>query len=309
MVTWSPDVAMMYGYHWPGALSLIFKCKRHGIPLIFRGTLNYHRDPRNTFFQSLRRPLRWPLFHMFDALHYGGDYSQEVLRRALVPSKRLFFVPYSVDTPYFVEAADQPAMEDKSRKILHALGWKDCFPIILFIGQLSWFKGPDIAARVFQQYYEGNRKARMLVVGNGLKMDETKSILDPLLDQGLVHFAGFVPSKQTVPYYLASDIVLFTSRYETWARSVNEAMLCKRPCIVNKIIPSAGGLVDDGITGYVVESNVADYCNAIRRFSLLSLSGRNKLGDNARNSAEAFSYESNMESIIACIRYAVTNKT
>ena len=96
----------------------------------------------------------------------GGDYSRRVLRHALVPKKRLFFVPYSVDTPYFVEVADRPGMEDESQKIKESLGWSDCFPIILFIGQLSWVKGPDIAVQVFQQYYEKNSKARLLVVGN-----------------------------------------------------------------------------------------------------------------------------------------------
>ncbi len=309
IVEWLPDVVLMYGYMWPGALSLILRCRIHGISLILRGTLNYYKDPRNTFLQGLRRPFRWPIFHLFDALHYGGTYSYKVLRRALVPRKRLFFAPYSVDSPHFVTASDQLKAAGIGEKIRKELGWADCFPVILFIGQLSWFKGPDIAAQVFQQYYGKNKKARLLVVGNGVKMDEIKSLLGPLVDQGVVHFEGFVPSKQTIPYYLASHIVLFTSRYETWARSVNEAMLCKRPCIVNRIIPSAGGLVDDEINGYVVEPKIDDYCNVLKKFCLLSSSDRDKLGDNARKSAKKFSYEANMESIVECIRYAAAKKT
>ena len=67
--------------------------------------------------------------------------------------------------------------------------------------------------------------------------------------------------------------------------------------------------MDDEINGYVVETKIDYYCNALKRFCLLSSSDRGKLGDNARKSASKFSYEANMESIVECIKYAAAKKT
>ena len=65
-------------------------------------------------------------------------------------------------------------------------------------------------------------------MGKGHETPAMMRAAEELLEPGTYHFAGFVPSKHTVPYYLASDLVIFPSRYETWARGVNEAMLCGR---------------------------------------------------------------------------------
>ncbi len=305
-----PQVVMMYGYNWPGALSLIFKCKKNGFPMILRGTFNYYRDPRNTFLQGLRRYLRPPIFHLFDALHYGGTYSRAIFRRAMVPAERLFFVPYSVDSPYFVTRSDQLEVNGRGDALLNELGWSDCFPIILYIGQLSWFKGPDIAIHVFEKYREINPSARLLVVGNGVRMDEMRQLASTLIKDRAIHFASFVPSKQTPKYYLASDIVLFTSRYETWARSVNEAMLCKRPCIVNKVIPSSGGLVEHGVNGYVTDgADTQGYCRALDEFVSLDPANRINMGEIARKTAIQFSYEANMDAALKSIDYAVSRRS
>ena len=107
---------------------------------------------------------------------------------------------------------------------------------------------------VFKQVAEVDPKARFLVVGSGRMTDAMKTDAHEHLDPKTIHFAGFVSSSQTVAYYLASDLVICTSRYETWARMVNEAMLCRRPCLVSKIVPAAGGLIVDGENGYVVDS-------------------------------------------------------
>jgi len=78
---WQADAVMIYGYSWPGALRFLLKCRMARIPLVFRGTLNYYKDPRFSLLQRLRRPFRAPVFHLFDSLQYGGTYSQRVLRR------------------------------------------------------------------------------------------------------------------------------------------------------------------------------------------------------------------------------------
>jgi len=295
---WRPDAVMVYGYGWPGALRMIAEFRARRIPLIFRGTLNTYVDPRRGVLSRLTRRVRPAVFHCFRTLHYGGTYSLRVLRSAGIPESRLFFVPYSVDTPYFAEKADSRG-EGARKGFLQDRGWPADARVVLFIGQLSWFKGPDIAMEAFRLWSERDPRGRLVIVGSGAEAESLRDAAATLPAPDRVHFAGFCPSKQTTDYYLLSDVVLFTSRYETWARAVNEAMLCRRPCIVNIRIPASGGLVDDKLTGLVITGDgPAEYCGALEHFFGLSPLERLQIGEAARVRAMTFSYEAHLPELL-----------
>lgn len=304
---WRPDVVMVYGYTWPGALRLIAEFRARRIPLTFRGTLNTHIDPRGGRLSRLTRGLRPAVFHCFRTLHYGGTYSLRVLRFAGIPESRLFFVPYSVDTPYFAAEADTRG-DGRRRGFLQNLGWPADSRVVLFIGQLSWVKGPDIAIEAFRLWSAKDPRGRLLIVGSGAEAESLREALTTLPEPDRVHFAGFCPSKKTTDHYLKSDVVLFTSRYETWARAVNEAMLCRRPCIVNVRIAASGGLVDDNVTGLVVTGDSpAEYSDALERFFGLSPVERLQIGEAARVRAMEFSYEAHLAELLDSI-YAAAGR-
>ena len=306
---WPASAVMMNGYSWPGALRFMLSCRMAGIPLVFRGTLNHYRDPRLSLLQRLRRPVRAPVFHLFDSLQYGGTYSGRVLRRALVPRARLFFAPYGVDTHFFLSESRRAEIEGIRDTLRFQWGWREAFPIILFIAQINWFKGPDIALEVFRRFHLDNKDSRLVVVGNGTMLENLRETSREMGLEDVVRFEGFCPSKQTVAYYTTADVALFTSRYETWARAVNEAMLCARPCIINRRIPAAGGLVDEGANGYVVDGRtVEDYCRALRQFSSLPAEERVAMGALARAKAKDYSYENHLSSIVESLRYAVSSR-
>jgi glycosyltransferase involved in cell wall biosynthesis len=305
MAAWGADVVMIYGYAWPGAAHLIISRWLRGQPLIHRGTLNYYRDPRARLRSRIMRPLgRW-LLGRFNAHHYGGSYSRKVLLDAGAAPESLFFVPYSVDSLSFLSKCDEPSSLEFAALIRERAGWKATDRVLLFIGQHNWIKGPDIAMEIFRQYHDIDDTARLLVVGSGSMTESMKQFtLRHGLDQS-VYFSGFVPSAETVPYYLASNLVLCTSRYETWARMINEAMLCRKPCIVNHLVAASGGLVDDSVNGYVVrELTVLAYVNAITRHFSMAADERMKMGVEARRSAEKFSYEININGVLEAARYA-----
>ena len=251
------------------------------------------------------RPFGRMLLRLFDSHHYGGDYSRKVLLDAGVKEEALFFVPYSVDTPHFVAAADAPDRQRAGLEIREAQGWSSDDHVILFIAQHNWFKGPDIAMEVFRQVAQTDPAARFLVVGSGHMTAALKAYALQHFDLNIIHFSGFVPSGLTVAYYLASDLVICTSRYETWARMVNEAMLCRRPCVVSRVVPAAGGLIVDGENGYVVEAPEAgQFVPVIRRHFTLPQQVRQRMGEAAREKAQAFAYEPYIDNVLAAARYA-----
>lgn len=303
---WGADVVLMYGYAWPGATRMILSRWMKGKPQVHRGTLNYHRDPRAKIRGLLMRPLRRFLLRCFQAHHYGGSYSKKVLVDAGVNPDSLFFVPYSVNSPRFLEGAGDAENIHAAALIRRSMGWEDGDRVLLFIAQHSWFKGPDIAMEVFRRYQLQDGAARFLVVGSGSMTEAMKALSREQGLQQSVHFADFVASQDTIPYYLASDLVLCTSRYETWARMVNEAMLCGRPCLINDIVPAAGGLVEDGVSGYVVRGlDPASYVGVIARHFAMGSMERRKMGEAAMAAAKRFSYDESIHNVLEAARYAV----
>jgi len=307
---WRPDVTLFYGYSWPGAVSLIVRNWLCGRAQIHRGTLNYFLDPRRGWKGKLMRPWRSILFRMFTAHHYGGDYSRKVLLDAGVAPESLFFVPYSVNTPYFLAMADSPEQQRAAAAIRQKLAWSDDAEVALYIAQHNWFKGPDIMLGVFIEWAKDNPRARLLLVGSGRMTKKLQALAAARLSPEQYHFAGFIPSAQTIPYYLAADIVVCTSRYETWARMVNEAMCCRRPCLLNMRVPAAGGLVENHVTGYVIpmpnlEQDVSAYVAVLKEHFAKSIDERQKMGEAAREKAKEFSYEAHMDNAVAAVQYAI----
>lgn len=305
---WAADVILIYGYSWPGALKFAAMSRFLKIPLILRGTLNYNLDPsRNIFAARLTRMLRPTVFRMFDAYHYGGSYSKEVLYKAGIPRDKLFFVPFSVGSSHFLTAQAKLTKNGTRERTRKELGWSNAYPIILFIGQLNWFKGPDIAIEVFCKFFSECPDARLIVLGNGAMMGKLQEMVSRYSLPNVVFFGGFCPSKETTKFYISSDIVLFTSRYETWARSINEAMLCGCPCIVNKIIPASGGLVEHRVNGFIVqENNVDEYLAVLRDFVKLKREEKLRMSEMARKAAWSMSYEEHVTDLRQSIEYAAS---
>lgn len=308
---WRPDVTLANGYTWQGVPAVIIGNWLRGQAQIHRGPLNYFPDPRRGWKGRALRPLRHILFKMFTAHHYGGDYSRKVLLDAGVSPDALFFVPYSVDSPYFLMMADMPEQQRAAAAIREKLAPPDDVDVVLYIAQHNWFKGPDIMLNAFIEWAKDNPRARLLMVGSGRMTGELQALAAARLAPRQYHFTGFVPSTETVPWYLAADLVVCTSRYETWARMVNEAMLCRRPCVLNMRVPAAGGLVEDGVNGYVVsspaiESDPAAYVAMIKRHFALPVAERQKMSEAARERAKEFSYEAHMDEAVAAVRYALT---
>jgi len=303
---WEPDVAMVYGYSWQGAIPFIISNRLRNIPQIHRGTLNYYKDPRRGVKADIMRPFRNIVFNLFQAHHYGGSYSKKVLKHAGISEKQMFFVPYSVDTHFFLNESDKEDIAAQAAKLRDSLGWGNDAKIALFICQHNWFKGPDIAMQVFSELQAQYPQMKALIVGSGRMTEEMKQSAKQNLISGSYFFAGFCPSKETVKYYLASDAVLFTSRYETWARAVNEAMLCKKICVVNDHIPSAGGLVDNEKNGYVVPGtdDIEVYVSALKHYFLLPEQDRKAMAEQARLKACEFSYEKNLDELRKSILFA-----
>jgi glycosyltransferase involved in cell wall biosynthesis len=299
VLDWSPRVVLQYGYFWKGAFGLLARMRLHGIPVVHRGLLTpYFNTQQNLIVTHVWRRVQPLLLRRFQAHHYGGSYSEAVLEAAGIPRDERYFVPYSVDSPYFSKLADDPEQALRAVQLKRSLGWPDDSPVLLFMCQHSWFKAPDVMMRVAAKAQRLIPDVKLVMAGSGRMTEELKSYAAAHLFAGSYHFPGYVSSKHTMPYYLAADLVLFPSRYDTWSRGVNEAMLARRPCIVSRIVPAAGGLVDHETNGYVVDSlEPAQFVELVMKFLLMPVQERRRMGEAARMRAEEFSYEAHVDDL------------
>lgn len=306
---WGADVSLIYGYSWPGISLHILQNRLKGHAQIHRGTLNYHRDPRRPIRGRLQRPIGRLLLALFDAHHYGGTYSKKVLLDAGAKQDSLFYVPFSIDTPYFLRQSSEIGTLEAAEEIRRKLGWGSECQVVLYIAQLNWFKGPDIAIETFARLAETHPTMRFLVLGSGRMGDEMRQAAAKTIRQQHIHFAGFVASLDTPKYYLASDLVLCSSRYETWARMLNEAMLCRCPAVISELVPAAGDLVIDGDTGHVVvRPTVEELSAAVYKHFQLPVVERNAMRDRAQERAKLFGYDGWVDNVVASASYAASRK-
>ncbi len=293
VLAWSPYVALQYGYFWKGAVGLLARLRAAGIPVIHRGLLTpYYNTRQNPVVTRAWRFVQPALLNRFQAHHYGGSYSEIVLEHAGIAKDRRYFVPYSVDTTYFAERADSPEDIAAAEDLRRGLAWSERDPVLLFICQHSWFKAPDVVVRIAAEAQTRRGNLKLIMAGAGKMTPELKAYAEQHLAAGSYHFPGYVSSKATMPYYLAADLVLFPSRYDTWSRGVNEAMLARRPCIVSRIVPAVGGLVDHDENGYIIDPlEPGPFVQRIEEFLSLSPERRAAMGEAARAQAQYFSYE------------------
>jgi glycosyltransferase involved in cell wall biosynthesis len=303
---WRPNVYLIYGYTWPGAWRLILGNYLKKRPQIHRGTLNTQVDPRQPLRSAMMRSLRILILRMFNAHHFGGVVSERVLVNSGVTRNSMFFVPYSVDTPHFLSGADNPENIDKAKVLRTSLDACENEPVILFLAQHNWFKGPDIALKAMHHVQQMIPTAKFLIAGSGRMTHELKSFANENLIPNSYRFTGYISSKETVPLYLASDIVICTSRYETWGRMFNEAMACRRVCVTNSNVPVANDMLVHNVSGIIVTEQAPEsYANAIARFTAFSASKKREMGECARQKAIEFSYDAQKVQILESINYAL----
>jgi glycosyltransferase involved in cell wall biosynthesis len=299
MFAWRPDVVLQYGYYWPGAFQFLAESRLRRIPVVHRGLLTpYHNTRVRSIPAQAWRIVQPAFLRRFQGHHYGGTYSEAVLERAGIPKSQRYFVPFSIDTPFFAVRSDEPAQTAAAAELKRGLGWPADAPVLLFICQHSWFKAPDVMMQMTAEAQKRVPNLKLLMAGSGAMTEELKAYAAANLAPGSYHFPGYVVSKQTMPYYLAATLVLFPSRYDTWSRGVNEAMLARRACIVSRVVPAAGGLIDDRENGYVVDGlEPGPFVERIEDFLSLSPEARAAMGEAARTRAFEFSYEAHKDDL------------
>lgn len=173
-----------------------------------------------------------------------ADERAQMLRHCGATASQVEIIPCGVDLRRFVARDRQEA---RAR-----LGLKADQPVLLFVGRLDPFKGPDVFLKAAAMM---RKKAQLLIVGGNAAGDpEIEKLRQLACDLGLqkrVHFLGARPQEELPLIYSAADVTVVPSYHESFGMAAVESLACGTPVVATR----AGGLmtvIRHGETGYLV---------------------------------------------------------
>ncbi len=171
-----------------------------------------------------------------------------LVRHADVDPARVAVIPCGVDTELFT-----PGAADAARA---ALGLAEG-PLVLYVGRLAPIKGLETLLNAVALLDRRGRRLRLVIVGGEADEPsdgheaELRRRIETLGIGGLVRFVGAQRQEALRTHYVAADVTVLPSHYESFGMVALEAMACGSPVVASRV----GGLtttVRDGVTGFLV---------------------------------------------------------
>jgi len=164
---------------------------------------------------------------------------------------RVAVIPCGVDTELFAPAAQAAARASLGL----AAG-----PLLLYVGRIAPIKGLETLVDAVGCLRGAGTPARLVVVGgeadepvDGHEADVRRRAVRLGLGEA-VTFLGALPQDRLRDWYVAADVTVLPSYYESFGMVALEAMACGSPVVASRV----GGLqstVRDGATGVLVPEN------------------------------------------------------
>lgn len=299
-----------------GGYDLVIKCinGRFALPVTYLAA-RFRKKPfilwtgiwmrLNTPFHRLMFPVTRHIYRHADAVIVYGEHVKRYLITEGVSASRIFVAPHAVDNTKYCRAVRE---EDKAA-LRTKLGIAPQQKIVLYLGRLESIKGLSYLVEAFASL--GRADSVLVLAGTGTERAALECLVhERQLDQS-VRFTGYVPTDQSVSYYALADVMVLpsvstrTSR-ELWGLVVNEAFNQSLPVIATDTVgAAAGGLVQDGVNGFVVpERNSRALASALD--SLLEHSElRLRFGRNARELIAGWTQERMVERFQQAIAHAL----
>jgi glycosyltransferase involved in cell wall biosynthesis len=202
----------------------------------------------------------------------------EVLNLYQIPAEKLHVIPNGTIVEQFDVCLD-------TAEVKHAYGIHYLAPLILYIGRLTYQKGPDTLLRAVPMIRDHRWDVQVIMAGGGGMFDYLRDMA-----QGLpVQLIGFIQDSESVRLLNAADIVVIPSRNEPFGIVLLEAWSAGKPVVVSNV----GGLsenVADYVTGMKVDSTPEGIAWGVNWY-LDHPSEMEKIGRKAQSEVQNYSWD------------------
>lgn len=273
----------------PGEIAGARCAKKKNVPFV----LTYHGDWQESFGGLIRRTaLSVYNRYLLDKLLSRADVIISPSEHYIDESKflgkyrdKIAVIPNGIEIGDF----DIPLSKEECKM---KLGLPPNKNMILFVGNLTPYKGPDVLVKAMPRIVEEIPDVELVFVGSGKMRADMGKLSKKLGVEKYVKFAGFVEERLKPLYYRAADVFCLPSTMSTESFGIVnlEAMACSIPIVASDI----GGVPDvikDGENGLLVPpSDLGSLADAII-YLLENKDVRKNMGKNGRKKAENYSWK------------------
>jgi len=177
--------------------------------------------------------------------------------------------------------------ERENVRRLHGLGPNDF--LLLYVGRIAREKNLRMLLTAFNMVSTEHSGARLILVGGGPALEETKKFASELGLDGRLEFMGMLRRPQIAPLYASADAFVFPSTTETQGIAICEALSAGLPVIA----VNAGGIpenVEPEVDGFLTNDDPSEFADKIN-FLITHERERLEMGSHARTNARNFSIE------------------
>ncbi len=239
---------VLHSHYWLSGVAGLQLARRWDVPHVTMfhtlgrlKQLAHPREPEPLIRLEMERRL---IKHVDQIIAATTDERMQMIRHCGATAGQVQVIPCGVDLKLFV-----PQNRQSARK---KLGLKQDSPVLLFVGRLDPFKGPDLLLRAAAMMEED---AQIVIVGGKLRDDkelqELRKLAAQLKISRRVQFLGAQPQQELPTIYSAADVTVIASYHESFGLAAVESLACGTPVVATR----SGGLttiIRDSETGYLV---------------------------------------------------------
>lgn len=244
----SLEYDLIHSHYWLSGLAAIPLANRWDVPHVTMfhtiARLKQLANP-NEPESTLRIEMEQKLMQQADrVIAATQDERNHIIRYCGLTSRKVEVIPCGVDLARF---SPQPRAQARSH-----WGLDTQKPVIMFVGRLDPFKGPDLLLKAASLMQED---AQLVIVGGKLSGDpeltQLRKQAKELKISQRTHFLGAQPQSELPGLYSAADILIVPSYHEIFGMAAVESLACGTPVVATR----AGGLmtiIENGVNGYLV---------------------------------------------------------
>jgi len=165
-----------------------------------------------------------------------------------------------------VNLSDYTGKSNARHAARKALNISDDDPVIVFASMNFEIKGLDNIMLALAQLKKHNKSVKLIVAGKGNITKYEKLAKDAQISENII-FTGTVTKDNLIDLYLAGDLYMMLSRFDTFGMVVLEAMAAGLPVMISSRV-GAKDLVEDGKNGFIIP-DTSDYDYIASRLTLL----------------------------------------
>ena len=279
-----PDAVMIYGWNFKSHFDAMryFKGKRE---VWFFGDSTL-LDEKPGIKKMIRRIWLTLVYRYTDRAFYVGTNNKAYFKAHGFQDEQLAFFPHAIDNTRFKDD-DEGKYKEKARELRQKLGYQIGDFVVLYAGKFEPRKDLHFLIKSILNINQQKQvPIHLLLAGDGPLFRE---LFDLANGSPFIRFIPFQNQLDMPVIYRIGDIFCLPSQSETWGLSVNEAMACGRPVLLNEKVGCAVDLVEDNFNGRVFRNNSSHHLEMV--IKELAKSDLTKLGLNSSEKVEEFTFE------------------